>query len=109
MFKFRIVFMLLFVWMVACTSSTPQGGSVATEPTRLPETAVPIPTTNPISAIDQLATLLTTAGANVVNNGRIQQGLFPGTNAILWRLSVDGVIVNAFEFTNIDGTNIIIK
>jgi hypothetical protein len=56
------------------------------------------PVTADSSVIDPLIALLTAAGADVTNNGRTTQGLFPGDNIYLWQLTINGVNVNVFEF-----------
>jgi hypothetical protein len=36
----------------------------------------------------------------VVNNGRTEQGLFPGDNIALWHLDINNINVNVFEFSD---------
>lgn len=64
---------------------------------------IPTPSPSAISAaesnvVNQLITSLTAAGATVVNNGRTEQGLFPGEGIDLWHLTVNDTIVNVYEF-----------
>jgi hypothetical protein len=50
------------------------------------------------SNVNSLIGSLTDAGAEVVNDGRTGQGLFPDHDIFLWHLNVDGFKVNVFEF-----------
>ncbi|MCL4266702.1 MAG: hypothetical protein KJ069_26220 [Anaerolineae bacterium] len=114
MIPYRFVLLLtLFFLVAACTPTNPTGDVVSVTASRPAETdtataattdvSTAIPTT-PIaneSAFDQLIASLSDSGATVVNNGRApDQGLFPGDNITLWHLSVNGINVNVFEFSD---------
>lgn len=84
---------LLFLLAACRPEST--GTELRTTPTKPAaptlEAAVP-------SVVDSLIASLTDSGADVMNDGRTSQDLFPGDDIFLWHLTVDGSKVNVFEF-----------
>jgi hypothetical protein len=60
--------------------------------------ALPVNQSDTFYSINRLTQELTAAGATVVNNGQISQGLFDGEDIILWDLTVNAVPVKVFEF-----------
>jgi hypothetical protein len=66
-------------------------------------TVFPTPSFSPTltadpTSVNQLIALFTAAGADVVNNGLTEQGLFPAEGIGLWHLTVNGATVNVYEF-----------
>ena len=86
---------------VTVTQATPtientKANDVVSFPTPSPS---PTSTADPAS-VNQLIASFTTAGAAVVNNGRTEQGVFPGDDNKLWHLTIAGADVNVFEFSD---------
>jgi hypothetical protein len=99
MFKVRFVLLFAFLMcIVACAPTDQTADSVSVETVR--PTATAVAPTPALSAINQLINDFTAAGATVVNNGRTEQGLFPGDNIGLWHVSINEVDVNVFEFSD---------
>ena len=102
---------LLFSLFLLAACSTGADSFIQTTPTTENTTVTdvvvrPTPSPSPTStaeptAVNQFIASLTAAGATVVNNGRSEQGLFPGDDIKLWHLTINGTDVNVFEFTDI--------
>jgi len=102
--------LLFFLFSLAACGTgagSPTGTIPATEDTTVTDVAVlptpaPSPTsTNVSTSVNQLITSFTAAGAEVVNKGRSEQGLFSGEGIGLWHLTVDEAIVNVYEFSSV--------
>jgi hypothetical protein len=107
MIKLSFALLVTFFFLLTgCAPADSARDSVSVETTR-PAPTVVSPSTLPLPIqttdqppLDLLITTLTAAGATVINNGRSEQGLFPGEGIGLWHLTVNDAIVNVYEFSD---------
>ena len=100
LFGSLLVVALAFLMMiiVGCTPAPPNGDlATATRPSLV---TIPPTLTSDELPIEEFMALLTTAGADVVNNGRTEQGLFPVEDIDLWHLAINGANVNVYAFAD---------
>ncbi|NIP25201.1 MAG: hypothetical protein GWO38_15635, partial [Phycisphaerae bacterium] len=89
--------------LTACTSESTAPVGRAT-----PTTAdSPTLETADSDVVDSLIASLTDAGADVMNDGRTSQGLFPGDDIFLWHLTVNGANVKVFEFLDPEAREVV--
>lgn len=103
--RFTVLLMLLCLG-AACAPSGP-GAELVTREAAGPAGTAVFPTSPPLltgtskqSSVDSLIASLSAAGATVMNNGRTEQGLFPGEEIDLWHLVVNEAPVKVYAFTD---------
>ncbi len=105
-FSLALLFSLLLLAACGTGADSSTQATPTTENTRVNDVAAfPTPSPSPTltadpTSVNQLIASFTTAGAAVVNNGRTEQGVFPGDDIKLWHLTIAGADVNVFEFSD---------
>ncbi|MBX3057421.1 MAG: hypothetical protein KF770_13215 [Anaerolineae bacterium] len=82
-------------------TDTATATATATAVSTVVSTATPATPIAEKTVVDQIIASLSTSGATVENDGRApEQSLFPGDDMTLWHLSINGINVNVFEFSD---------